>query len=167
LKTVSKDGIEIEECGECGGLWLDASELSTLLGCVEPQGPIDSNPSPESSQADPGQNADVPSVETEGIICPKCNGEKLLSFIYDDDTGIELDTCPNCCGLWLDKNEFQQIEFFANMNKETKLIGIKGQELETRRVKSDEEARGEFARRMQRNAARRWRNPLALFVYRE
>ena len=41
--------------------------------------------------------------------CPKCNGEVLEAFIYACDTGIELDRCPSCRGVWLDRNELEQV----------------------------------------------------------
>lgn len=159
LTTVLKDGVEIEECSGCGGIWLDANELTGLIGGVESQA-IDNV---QHEDNDDGPVA-VALKETDGIICPKCDAQKLISFIYDGDTGIELDTCPSCGGLWLDKNELKQIEFFADMNKSTKLAELTGQGLQTRRIEAEEFARTEFIRKMRKNAKARL-NPFKLFVY--
>lgn len=37
--------------------------------------------------------------------CPNCNETLLIS----DKNGIEIDYCPNCRGLWLDRGELDKI----------------------------------------------------------
>lgn len=37
--------------------------------------------------------------------CPSCNETLLLS----DKNGIEIDYCPSCRGLWLDRGELDKI----------------------------------------------------------
>ncbi len=37
--------------------------------------------------------------------CPKCN----LSLSISDRQGIEIDYCPQCKGIWLDRNELDKI----------------------------------------------------------
>ncbi len=159
LTTLVKDGVEIEECNECGGMWLDANELRTLTGGVEPPDSIQEPVAVENEQT----NEQPP--EENSMLCPKCDNRKLTAFIYDDDTGIELDYCPDCGGLWLDKNELQQIEFFANMKKETTLIAFNAQSAQSTRVEKEEYARSEFVRKMKRNATIRRRGIFSLLPY--
>jgi uncharacterized protein len=37
--------------------------------------------------------------------CPKCN----ISLIMSEKQGIEIDYCPGCRGIWLDKGEPEKI----------------------------------------------------------
>ncbi|MET4543464.1 Zn-finger nucleic acid-binding protein [Pedobacter africanus] len=37
--------------------------------------------------------------------CPSCNETLLMS----DKNGIEIDYCPNCRGIWLDRGELDKI----------------------------------------------------------
>ena len=34
--------------------------------------------------------------------CPDC---KSVNLVMSDKKGIEIDYCPECCGVWLDKGE--------------------------------------------------------------
>ncbi|MDZ7667303.1 MAG: zf-TFIIB domain-containing protein, partial [Desulfotignum sp.] len=38
--------------------------------------------------------------------CPVCNDENL---VMTDRQGIEIDYCPNCRGIWLDRGELDKI----------------------------------------------------------
>jgi len=37
--------------------------------------------------------------------CPKCN----VSLLMTDKQGIEIDYCPDCRGIWLDRGELDKI----------------------------------------------------------
>ncbi len=37
--------------------------------------------------------------------CPSCNETLLMS----DKNGVEIDYCPNCRGIWLDRGELEKI----------------------------------------------------------
>jgi Zn-finger nucleic acid-binding protein len=39
------------------------------------------------------------------MICPRCSTQLLMS----DKHGVEIDYCPNCRGIWLDKGELEKI----------------------------------------------------------
>ena len=39
------------------------------------------------------------------MICPRCNTHLQISNTHD----IEIDYCPNCRGVWLDKGELEKI----------------------------------------------------------
>ena len=46
-----------------------------------------------------------PANETLGLVCPKCQG-KLESYAFLE---YLLDRCPNCGGVWLDREEVDAI----------------------------------------------------------
>ena len=100
----SKDGVEIEVCTDCGGIWLDANELKVLAEQAKSDGNI--------AKAGVVEEVAVGVQSTQENVdmkCPKCSGATLTAFIYAFDSGIELDRCPQCSGLWLDKSELEQI----------------------------------------------------------
>jgi len=39
------------------------------------------------------------------MICPRCNTNLAISNTH----GIEIDYCPNCRGVWLDRGELEKI----------------------------------------------------------
>ena len=39
------------------------------------------------------------------MICPRCNSNLLMS----NTKGVEIDHCPNCKGVWLDRGELEKI----------------------------------------------------------
>jgi Zn-finger nucleic acid-binding protein len=41
----------------------------------------------------------------QGLLCPACNIELRMS----ERQGIEIDYCPNCRGVWLDRGELDKI----------------------------------------------------------
>ncbi len=46
--------------------------------------------------------------------CPNCN----LTLLISDRQGIEIDYCPQCRGIWLDRGELDKIiERSANLEK--------------------------------------------------
>ena len=46
------------------------------------------------------------------MICPKCKSDLLVS----DTHGVEIDYCPNCKGVWLDRGELDKIITRSNSN---------------------------------------------------
>ena len=96
-------GIDIEGCPKCKGLWLDKDELRILKDRCEAG----------SWTTLRWLDDEIDTLEkTTGIaslrICPNCNGEKLISTCFGD-TSIILDWCPSCHGIWVDRNEFEDI----------------------------------------------------------
>ncbi len=45
------------------------------------------------------------------MICPKCNNNLMIS----NTQGVEIDHCPNCKGVWLDRGELEKIIERSNM----------------------------------------------------
>lgn len=78
-------GLEIDHCLACGGCWLDAGELSLLLS------------------GEPGlpQQDLVREVARSRCDCPACAGRMRRGALG----GVEVDVCPDGCGLWFDRGE--------------------------------------------------------------
>ena len=79
MKVLTKDGVEIDQCIQCGGIWLDSGELEGLVGI------------------DPGEKR-MPS-------CPGCDSALSLLLLRS----VEVDFCPRCQGVFLDRGELEEL----------------------------------------------------------
>ena len=99
LSTTSMGIVEIETCCGCGGMWLDVNELEIVV--EKAQSMLNCRELPDL------KDIAAPLEEDIEMKCPKCIDTSLRAFIYAFDSGIELDKCPLCKGLWLDKSELE------------------------------------------------------------
>ena len=105
LDLYSLAHVEFEGCATCHGMWLDKDELRKLKNTVND-----------------GQlhwlNREVDNVEKVSAVvssrtCPKCPSIKLRSIVFGH-SGVVIDSCPDCHGLWLDRGEFDSIVHFLH-----------------------------------------------------
>jgi Zn-finger nucleic acid-binding protein len=99
--------VEIETCPGCQGEWLDAGELAELIEHHEEKF------SPEElASLDVVNRAIFTSAECEHdhLRCPHCEAVEMTHFNYGNTSGIILDKCPRCGGIWTDKGELQKVE---------------------------------------------------------
>ncbi len=104
LVAFELDGIEIDRCVDCGGVWLDAGELEWIA---------------ERADARPGALtralAEAKGDRRGKRRCPRCRRKLRVIHMEGDNTRIELDRCPVGDGLWLDSGEMQSlIAMFAH-----------------------------------------------------
>ena len=80
------DGIDIDWCERCRGLWFDVGELELLL-------------KRHGSGADPvwSERSEVDHIE--GGKCPRCRS-RLRDFDPGDSPGPTISTCPMGHGVW-------------------------------------------------------------------
>ncbi len=103
LQTVRIRGIELEACTDgCGGIWFDAAELFRLDEPEEGEG----DPVLDKLLALPRQGAAGPSGEKR--LCIKC-GAKMKNHEHREGSGIFIDECYVCGGIWLDGGELKAI----------------------------------------------------------
>jgi len=91
------DPIEIDVCGACGGMWLDASELAGL------DDNFFVNMESISYSAAAATAVDV------GLECPKC-AVPLFKVHPDGHSDVVVDKCGTCGGFWLDKGELDKLK---------------------------------------------------------
>lgn len=51
------------------------------------------------------QSMQQPTTGGHGLMCPNCQ----VPLIMSDRQGIEIDYCPQCRGVWLDRGELDKI----------------------------------------------------------
>ena len=107
LKTIQYEGVEIETCPGCGGEWLDKNELSAIVQKEEEKF---SDNLRESLDAINKNIFTVDESLDNKLMCPKCDGVELNRFNYASSTGVVLDKCPECGGIWLDKDEIESVQ---------------------------------------------------------
>jgi Zn-finger nucleic acid-binding protein len=98
-----QDGIEVDICPRCGGIWFDGGELSRLA---------QSRPGALAGlehRNNPSEAAATRGTPMGGRLCPPCR-VYLTEFEYSWAPGIRLDGCPKCKGIWADDGELSRIE---------------------------------------------------------
>jgi Zn-finger nucleic acid-binding protein len=89
LQTEKYEGIDVDRCPSCNGRWLDYPELDELEATV--------------ASEDERRAQIVYSPRPSDLTCPKC-GKRMTAFDYRA-YNLELDTCEDQHGFWLDAGE--------------------------------------------------------------
>jgi len=117
LKELEYKEFKIDGCENCGGFWFDRDELR---GVKDKEDKflkwLDIDLWKEEAKI---------KAKESSKLCPK-DGEHLYVVEYGD-SGIEVDICQKCEGLWLDGGEFRKIIDYLKdrVNRETVLGYLK------------------------------------------
>lgn len=106
LGTVDYEGIKIEICPKCEGAWLDAGELGHIVKAREVR--FDEDERRAVVAATKITPVKIERVDRD-LPCPKCRGQ-TDALNYGGDTGIVIDKCTGCGGIWLDAGEIDRIQ---------------------------------------------------------
>lgn len=107
LSPILYEGVEIDTCPTCQGEWLDAGELQQIVRTVERTFTPE-----EIDELDALRQATF-RVEAGGaqrVRCPRCPRQRLEPFNYAGNSGVILDKCPACGGIWLDHRELEMVQ---------------------------------------------------------
>jgi len=110
MKTIRYEGVEIETCPGCGGEWLDGGELRSVVNTVEEAFPQEMVASLDAI------NENIFAIDEScenQLSCPKCPDTELNRFNYASSSGIALDKCPECDGIWLDRDEIEHVQILV------------------------------------------------------
>ena len=83
------EGVTVDECPKCAGVFFDAAELGRVTGDKELAAYL----------------AQVHGQATSPMVCPGCGGLMDLDKVAD----VEVDHCTSCHGVWLDAGEMDRI----------------------------------------------------------
>jgi Zn-finger nucleic acid-binding protein len=89
----------------CGGVWFDAHELGKVNQAI-PAGPQTS----VTVEREPSVTVDEERVRK----CIRCRRVKLERKLFSLGTGVIMDCCPKCHGIWLDHGELDSIREETN-----------------------------------------------------
>lgn len=96
--------LEIDVCSKCGGVWFDEGEFRSAVRSIA------SFELPEKYQVSfLKEKSHALHLHERNFSCPK-DGVKLETLHYDPPSGIYLDRCGECGGIWLDGGEISLVK---------------------------------------------------------
>lgn len=103
------EGVTIDVCPHCSGVWLDAGELEA----IEAAQTIDFRDVPTGGAMDAVRAAEgMAAAKSEAprncVVCNSGLEQKEYAFASQ----VIIDQCPKGHGMWLDKNELARLEMF-------------------------------------------------------
>jgi len=103
LRVDDLEGWEVHMCTECGGLWIGGDVFREAIR----------KPPPATVMSVKGP-APQPAVwEESALSCPAC-GKAMKKGVYSYSSGVIIDRCEPCGGIWLDRGELAKIRAFVN-----------------------------------------------------
>ncbi len=92
MRLVQLEGVQVDLCPNCMGMWFDTGELSRATGL---------------KFRDTARGAAIVHAKRTVHRCPSC-AIPLREREIDRGCGIFIDQCPQCSGLFLDRDEFSR-----------------------------------------------------------
>jgi PAT family beta-lactamase induction signal transducer AmpG len=97
MALIDHEGVEVDRCTICNGLWFDSGELESLLN-KEAASAIDTGDAGEGKQYN----------EIDDYDCPRCGGE-MVRKVDPRQRHIWYETCSDCEGSFFDAGEFRDL----------------------------------------------------------
>jgi len=113
LTATDSEGAAFETCGHCHGKWVGRDELRRLIELRER--PWDGSTLEGLAHA-PAARVPLAGV-AEHLPCPAC-GREMETFNYAGDSGVILDKCADCGGVWLDGGELEKVRLVVEASEE-------------------------------------------------
>lgn len=89
----------VNECRQCEGIWFDKDELRQVKDATDPDLLW--------MDFDIWNHPEAIAVASGSATCPRC---RIAMHVLDyDSTGVQIDYCDQCSGIWLDKGELAGI----------------------------------------------------------
>lgn len=114
LSIFEHQGVELDHCRRCGGTFLDPGEAASLFGeAAEP--------------AHWKEEYNVTLLGPSKLQCPTGHAALEAFDVKYGTQAVEVDVCPRCHGLWLDKDEgtkLYNIAAGAREHAQNKELGI-------------------------------------------
>lgn len=115
LRRVQLGPAYIDVCDVCKGSWYDVGELRVLKD-------LEAGGDYSWIDVDIWRHLDqFQTPQQRGLPCP-VDGDMLTSVRYGE-SGVTVDACKECHGVWLDKNEYDQIVKHLEARVNTESLG--------------------------------------------
>jgi uncharacterized protein len=111
MAEVVVEGVTIDTCAQCGGVWLDSGEADDLAkkgGKTSPKDELKKKKYELLKQWKVSPQDPRPTDRS----CPRCE-EHLVRVNYKQVPGLLVDKCPKDCGLYLDKGELEKVRLLG------------------------------------------------------
>lgn len=100
MVIVEHEGIELDYCTRCKGVWFDAGELELFLE-------LGGLPDPAPFLQAMNERAEAVTAEKPRA-CPVC-GRKMRKSAVNADGSVIVDVCREGHGIWFDQREVEQL----------------------------------------------------------
>ena len=101
LRQMNVGDIVVDVCENgCGGVWFDNFELEKVDEQHEAAG---------EALLDIERDKNVKVDRSKTKTCPKCSGQKMITYFASVKRQVQVEECPACGGFWLDPGELGQI----------------------------------------------------------
>ena len=97
------EGIGVRVCADCAGLWMGSEQFRDAL----------KKPPPQAMEESSGSGLRAALWEESGLRCPVCN-LPMSKGHYAYSSGVIIDRCQTCKGIWLDRGELAKLRAFAH-----------------------------------------------------
>jgi Zn-finger nucleic acid-binding protein len=114
LESAEHEGVTIDVCAKCKGLWLDQGELQTIE--ERKQADYGSELALQSENEPASYEEHARRREQGPIECPKCH-KRMETREHGFASQVLIDACTEGCGIWLDEGELQELEKFFERNR--------------------------------------------------
>jgi hypothetical protein len=108
--TLELDGVEVDHCLSCAGIWLDSGELELLTRQPDASRVIES--ALEDGKRGSGTRR-----------CPICK-KKMDCVMIGSNHEIEIDRCTRNHGIWFDRGELEQIAALLDDRKQSAVADL-------------------------------------------
>lgn len=101
MERVTVDGIEVDRCIACHGIWLDLGEVEKLRA--------------KAGQVDTGESSAGKTAKAGVVNCPRCN-TRMIEMVVLNHPHIRYESCKICYGVYFDAGEFREASGTALQN---------------------------------------------------
>ncbi len=143
LKPIHFEGTDLHTCDGCGGEFVSPQALAHVVNTRDAKFPAHVRKGAEKREPVAGVPKDMP---IRKMTCPAC-GSGTTVINYALDTGVCVDRCGVCGGVWLDKDELEHIQVILEQAQDAApaKIGSAAHELAKARQKNREQTTGAFS----------------------
>ncbi|HEY7217337.1 MAG TPA: zf-TFIIB domain-containing protein [Candidatus Binatia bacterium] len=103
--------IQLDQCGECGGIWCDKWELF----------PVEAAEADRLDPLDENLLRDKIKLPQKTLYCPRCADELHIFADPVLPKDIQLMRCRHCDGIWLNRGQFHRYKGFQKGARSTKM----------------------------------------------
>jgi Zn-finger nucleic acid-binding protein len=105
LFSYDADGVALDECGACGGIWFDRNEIQRVLDLR-----VDHVPRTDTSAWPTNAPRLAPATQEGALACVRCRA-RMTRRAVAPEAEVVADFCEH--GLWLDGGELERFRAFS------------------------------------------------------
>jgi Zn-finger nucleic acid-binding protein len=98
MEQLKYEGVTVDRCSACEGIWLDYGELRQIAMIHEEQFTRE--------ELEAAMETDADKMEESTALCPRCG----MSMEKREIQATVIDVCPQRDGLWLDRGELERVQ---------------------------------------------------------